>query len=117
MLRGAGKVMEMSNTHTTVGSGGDWAEQTGEHVCCLKGRGDQLLPRGNLGPAGAQCSDDSTEVGNLNFEAKFPELLNFGLKKFFFFFLYSANHTCWLNPAAETPLEFCPLYQQTSQKL
>ena len=87
MLRGAGKVMEMSNTHTTVGSGGDWAEQTGEHVCCLKGRGDQLLPRGNLGPAGAQCSDDSTEVGNLNFEAKFPELLNFGLKKFFFFFV------------------------------
>ena len=40
-----------------------------------------------MGPAGAQCSDDSTEARNRNFEAKFPELLNFGLKKNFFFFL------------------------------
>ena len=39
-----------------------------------------------MGPAGAQCSDDSTEARNRNFEAKFPELLNFGLKKKFFFF-------------------------------
>ena len=39
-----------------------------------------------MGPAGAQCSDDSTEARNRNFEAKFPELLNFGLKKNFFFF-------------------------------
>ena len=71
-----------------------------------------------MGPAGAQCSDDSTEARNRNFEAKFPELLNFGLKKnFFFFFWYSANYICWLNPAAEIPLEFCLLYQQASQKL